>query len=229
MSYVTITTSDGKSMKAFEALAQDKNAPGLILIQEIFGVNASMRQLAKNWAELGFNVWCPDLFFRSEPGLELDPTNQSQFQLGVELMQEMDVDATLADLESARAQLAQKLGHEHIASVGYCMGGRLVVLFANQSPIKAAVSYYGVSLENTLPHIGADAAPTLLHIAELDAYVPAETRAVIEADVAQRSGWESYVYANCDHAFARPNGMHYQAEADKLALERSLQFFKKFL
>lgn len=229
MSYVTITTADGKSMKAFEALAQDKSAPGLILIQEIFGVNSSMRQLAKNWADQGFNVWCPDLFFRSEPGLELDPTNQSQFQLGVELMQEMDVDASLADLESAREQLAQKLGHDHIVSVGYCMGGRLVVLFANQSPIKAAVSYYGVGLDKILPNINAQAAPTLFHIAELDASVPAETRAVIEADVAQRSGWESYVYADCDHAFARPNGMHYQAEADALALERSLGFLKKNL
>lgn len=227
MSYVTITTSDGQNMKAFEALAQDKNAPGLILIQEIFGVNSSMRQLAKNWADLGFNVWCPDLFFRSEPGLELDPTNQSQFQLGVELMQEMDQTKTLADLESARAQLAQKLGHEQIVSVGYCMGGRLVVLFGDQSPIKAAVSYYGVSLENTLPSLGAQAAPTLLHIAELDSYVPAETRAVIEADVAQRSGWESYVYADRDHAFARPNGAHYNAEADELALARSLAFIKK--
>ncbi len=229
MSYVTITTADGKQMKAFEALAQDKNAPGLILIQEIFGVNSSMRQLAKNWAERGFNVWCPDLFFRSEPGLELDPTNQSQFQLGVELMQEMDVEVSLGDLESARAQLAKKLGHDRIASVGYCMGGRLVVLFANQSPIKAAVSYYGVSLENTLPNIGTHAAPTLLHIAELDAYVPAETRAVIEADVAQRAGWESYVYADCDHAFARPNGMHYHADADQLAIERTQSFLKKHL
>lgn len=227
MSYVTITTSDGQKMKAFEALAQDKNAPGLILIQEIFGVNSSMRQLAKNWADLGFNVWCPDLFFRSEPGLELDPTNQSQFQLGVELMQEIDETKTLADLESARAQLAQKLGHEQIVSVGYCMGGRLVVLFADRSPIKAAVSYYGVSLENTLPTIGVQAAPTLLHIAELDSYVPAETRAVIEADVAQRSGWESYVYADSDHAFARPNGVHYKAETDQLASERSLAFIKK--
>lgn len=227
MSYVTITTSDGKKMKAFEVLAQNKNAPGLVLIQEIFGVNAAMRQLAKNWAALGFNVWCPDLFFRSEPGLELDPTNQSQFQLGVELMQEMDDATTLADLESTRAQLSKKLGHDHIVSVGYCMGGRLVVQFADHSPIKAAVSYYGVNLENTLPTIQDQAAPTLLHIAELDSYVPAETRSIIEADVAQRSGWESYVYAGCDHAFARPNGAHYQAEADSLALERSVAFIKK--
>lgn len=227
MSYVTITTADGQKMKAFEVLAKDKNAPGLILIQEIFGVNSSMRQLAKDWAALGFNVWCPDLFFRSEPGLELDPTNQSQFQLGVELMQEMDTETTLSDLECARAQLAKKLGHEQIVSVGYCMGGRLVVLFADHSPIKAAVSYYGVNLENTLPTIQSSAAPTLLHIAELDSYVPAEVRRVIESDVAQRPGWESYVYPGCDHAFARPNGAHYQPEADQLAQERSVQFLRK--
>lgn len=223
MSYLTITTADNKKMKVYQELAADKKAPGLVLIQEIFGINASMRQLAKDWAARGFNVWCPDLFFRAEPGLELDPTNQAQFQLGVDLMQSMDNDLALSDLESTRAQLAQQLGHEGIVAVGYCMGGRLVVEMAAHSPIKAAISYYGVNLENILPTMGA-AAPTLLHIAELDNWVPPATRQIIQDNAAQRNGWASYVYAGCDHAFARPHGVHYDAEADQLAVQRSLDF-----
>lgn len=226
MGFVQVSTADGQKMQAFEVLATNKDAPGLVLIQEIFGVNASMRQLAQDWAERGFNVWCPDLFFRSEPGLELSPTNQSQLDLGLELMQEMDNELTLGDLESTRAQLAQKLGHENIVAVGYCMGGRLVVEFAQKSPIKAAVSYYGVNLENVLPPLG-QAAPTMLHIAELDKWVQGDARGVIEAEAAKRIGWESHVYAGCDHAFARPKGMHFDADADRLAIERSMAFFTR--
>lgn len=223
MSFVKVTTADGQTMQAFEVLSANKNAPGLVLIQEIFGVNASMRQLAKDWAERGFNVWCPDLFFRTEPGLELDPTNKAQFDLGVEIMQELDTAQTLADLESTRQQLATKLGHDNIVAVGYCLGGRLVVEMAANSPLKAAVSYYGVSLENVVPPMQATA-PALLHIAENDEWVQGDALATIQAQVAQREGWESYVYAGCDHAFARPKGHHFNAEADALAVQRSVDF-----
>lgn len=226
MSFVQISTFDGLNMKALEVLADNKDAPGLILIQEIFGVNAAMRQLAKDWASRGFNVWCPDLFFRSEPGLELDPKNKAQFDLGVELMQEMDNAKTLQDLESARAQLAKKLGHENIVAVGYCMGGRLVLEMTAHSPIKAGVSYYGVNLDQVLPPM-AQAAPALLHIAEKDQWAQGEVLTVIEAEVAKRAGWESHVYAGCDHAFARPKGDHFDAGADALAIQRTVDFIAR--
>lgn len=226
MSFVQVTTTDGQKMQAFEVLAKNKNAPGLVLIQEIFGINASMRQLAQDWAQRGFNVWCPDLFFRSEPGLELDPTNQAQLDLGLELMQEMDTVKTLADLESTRAQLAEKLGHDNIVAVGYCMGGRLVVEMAAQSPIKAAVSYYGVNLENVVPPMKTTA-PALLHIAENDQWVQGDALTIIQAEVAKREGWESHVYAGCDHAFARPKGQHFDVEADALAIQHSMDFLAR--
>lgn len=226
MSFVQVTTADGQKMQAFEVLSNNKNAPGLVLIQEIFGINASMRQLAKDWAQRGFNVWCPDLFFRAEPGLELDPTNEAQFNLGVEIMQELDTPTTLADLESTRAQLAQKLGHDNIVAVGYCLGGRLVVEMAENSPLKAAVSYYGVNLENVVPPMKTTA-PVLLHIAENDAWVQGDALEIIQGEVAKREGWESHVYAGCDHAFARPKGEHFNAEADALAVQRSVDFLAR--
>lgn len=223
MSVVKISTTDGKQMPVYEVRSSDPQAPALILIQEIFGVNSSMRQLAHNWAKRGFNVWCPDLFFRAEPGLELNPANEAQFQLGIELMQDLDIEQSLKDLESAREQLTKKLGHSTSVAVGYCMGGRLVVQMAAQSPIKAAISYYGVNLETIIPPL-EHTAPVLLHIADQDKWVQGEARETILAEAKQRNGWESYIYENCDHAFARPSGQHYVSEADQLAVERSMAF-----
>lgn len=229
MKSVQVPTSDGRSMKALFVPATVPNAPGIVLIQEIFGLNSSMQTLAKQWAEKGFNVICPDLFWRQEPNLELDPTNQSQFALGVELMQGMSDNETIADLESSRAYLAKQLGHEKIAAVGYCMGGRLVALMAQSSPIKCAVSYYGVSLDELLPALSRDAAPTLLHIAELDSYVPIAARDEITQQADQREGWEHYLYEGCDHAFARPNGTNYVETAANDANKRSVGFLNRFL
>lgn len=229
MKYVQVPTSDGRSMKALSVAATVPNAPGIVLIQEIFGINSAMQSLAKQWAEMGFNVLCPDLFWRQEPNMQLDPTNQSQFSLGVELMMGMDDAETAADLESTRAFLAQQLGHDKIAAVGYCMGGRLVALMAEASPIKCAVSFYGVGLQDLLPTLSADAAPTLLHIAELDSYVPAEVRKVITDNADSRAEWEHYLYEGCDHAFARPKGVHFDEAATREANKRSVGFLNRFL
>lgn len=229
MKYVQVPTSDGRSMKALSASATVPNAPGIVLVQEIFGINSAMQALSKQWSEMGFNVICPDLFWRQEPDLELDPNNSSQFALGVELMQGMDDDDTKADLESARAYLAKQIGHDKIAAVGYCMGGRLVVVMADSSPIKCAVSYYGVGLPELLPTLSDKAAPTLLHIAELDSYVPTEARDRITSNADARPDWEHYLYTGCDHAFARPNGANYVEAAANTANKRSVGFLNRFL
>lgn len=228
MNYVQIPTGQGQSMKALFVAAADKNAPGLVLIQEIFGINQSMQQLAQYWAKQGFNVICPDLFWRQEPNLELNPTNQTQFALGVELMQNMQDNETLADLEATRSFLAKQLGHQNIAAQGYCMGGRLVVLMAAHSPLRCAVSYYGVGLQDLLPTLDAKAAPALLHIAELDNYVPSDAREAVEANVAKRAEWKVVLHEGCDHAFARPGGVHFVESAAQAANAQSLAFLQRF-
>ncbi len=227
MSQVTLTSKDGQSFGAYFAEAANKDAPGLVLIQEIFGVNASMRAAADRWASLGYNVICPDLFWRKEAGLDLNPNNEEEFKKGMSLMQSMDEDQVVSDLEAARQWLADKIGHQKIAALGYCWGGRLVVRMAADTPISCAVSYYGVALEHLVPSLSASAAPALLHIAELDSFVPEEARNTILDAVKARSGWEAHLYPNCDHAFARPNGAHRNEDAAKLAEERSHAFMQK--
>ncbi len=232
MHYLDITTQDNKTMRGLYAPAQTEqpnNAPGIVLIQEIFGINAAMQEFCRIWSAKGFNVLCPDLFFRQEPNLSLDPTKPEEFEKGVQLMQGMDLDHTLNDLESTRAHLATMLGHSNIGAIGFCLGGRLVIQMGAQGAIKAAVSYYGVNLEQILPEIPETAAPAYLHIAALDKYVEEPKCSQIVNHVSERTGWKYAIYEDCDHAFARPNSPHYVADAAQLAEQRSEEFLREYL
>lgn len=232
MQYVDINTFDGKNMRGLYVPAQTddpRNAPGIVLIQEIFGINDAMQEFSRIWSANGFNVLCPDLFFRQEPNLTLDPNTPAEFEKGVQLMQSMNLEHTLNDLESTRAHLATTIGHENIGAIGYCLGGRLVIQMGAQGLIKAAVSYYGVNLEKVLPQVPTTAAPGYLHIAALDKYVEEPKCTQIVENVTKREGWEYAIYENCDHAFARPNGVHYVAEAAQQAEQRSAEFLRKHL
>ncbi len=224
MSMIQLKSQEGTTFNAYFAAGPSPAAPGIVLIQEIFGVNAAMRAAADQWAKLGFNVLCPDLFWRQQPGIELDPTSETEFARAFELMQGMDQDLAVADLDTARAWLAQQSGTQNVAGLGYCLGGRLAVLMAMHSPVKCAVSYYGVGLEELVPALSDKVAPMLLHVAGLDRFVPAEARATIMAAAADKPACTAYLYDNVDHAFSRPEGEHYDAAAATLAEERSVAF-----
>lgn len=225
--YIHVPTHDGLQMPAYYVRATANNAPSLVLIQEIFGVNAAMKALATMWALQGYHVICPDLFWRQEPGLELDPTIEAEFQHGKALKAGLNRDLCLADLESARLYLSQQHHNPNCLAVGYCMGGNLVSQMAAHSPLACAISYYGVGLDEVLPTLPSDAAPTFFHIAELDQQVPEETRSIIKQHCGSRLDWGYHIHENCDHAFARPDGRHFNAQANKLAMHLSLIFLSK--
>ncbi|KDC62231.1 dienelactone hydrolase family protein [Bordetella bronchiseptica] len=228
MTMITLKTRDGQTFEAYHAPAPTAGAPGLVLIQEIFGINLAMRAAADQWARLGFDVLCPDLFWRQEPGVQLDPTSEADFGQAVRLMQAMDENQAIADLDTARAWLAERSGGK-VAGLGYCLGGRLAVRLAMDTPVQCAVSYYGVMLDQLLPTVDAQAAPTLLHVAEQDRFVPPEARAVILEAAGKLPQCEAHVYEGCDHAFARPGGEHWDAAAAALAEERSVAFMQRHL
>lgn len=228
-SMVTLQTPDNQSFEAYFAPAQPADAPGIVLIQEIFGINDSMRTLATEWSAKGFNVVVPDLFWRQEPGVQLEPRNEAEFARGVELMQAVDQDTATRDLEVARAWLASQIGHDRIGAMGYCFGGRMVVKMAADNRIRCAVSFYGVGLEGFVPELDDQTAPTQLHIAELDGYVPPEVRQLLIKQAEQRQHWEAHVYQGCDHAFARPDGEHWVEDAAQLANSRANDYLGRFL
>lgn len=221
---VLIGTPDGFQLPAFFVPCPKGQGRPLVLIQEIFGINAAMRAAAQDWATLGFDVLCPDLFARQQLGVSLEPRIPEEFQAGIELMMGMNHELALRDLESARQWLAQRQPGQGVAALGYCLGGRLAVQMALHTPVSAAVSYYGVGLEELLPETAQPIAPTLLHIAENDAFLPAPARETVLVRAAALKGVEAHVYPGCDHAFARPDGEHHDADATALALQRTLAF-----
>lgn len=221
---VSIPSHDAHQFQALSVAASRPDAPGMVLVQEIFGINSSMQVAAQHWAAQGYHVVCPDLFWRQKPGVVLEPAEPGAFEQAVTLMNGMDAPMALADLNSARQWLQTKVGHDRVVVLGYCLGGRLSVEAAMAHPFKCAVSYYGVGLDGVLQKADATIPPTLLHIAERDDFLPAPIREQILARVAELEPVEAHVYKGCHHAFARPNGEHFDAGAAALSEKRSLAF-----
>jgi len=226
MSLITLTTDDGFDLPALHVPSATGNGQALVLIQEIFGINAAMRQAAQAWARDGFEVLCPDLFARQQAEVDLDPTQPEQFQQGITLMQGMNSERAVRDLDVARAWFVAQGRAQKVSALGYCLGGRLAVLMALNTPISAAVSYYGVGLETLLPDAPVSMAPCLLHIAERDSYVPPDARQTILKRAALQTRMPAHVYLGCDHAFARPGGQNFDAAAAEQARVRTLDFLR---
>lgn len=225
---VTITTAAGESFTAYEAKPAGAPKGGLVLIQEIFGVNQVMRDLAEGFAAQGYHVLVPDLFWRQEPGVDITDKTEAEWQKAFALLNGFDQDKGVADLQATITHL-RGLGAGKIGTVGYCLGGRLALLTALRTDADAAVSYYGIMLAPLVPEFDKIDAPLLMHIAELDKYVPAADREQVLAALAPRATASAYVYEGQEHAFARVGGQHYNADAATLANGRTDAFLAKAL
>jgi carboxymethylenebutenolidase len=233
MADTTIVCPDGK-FSAYVAtpknLAPGKKVSGILVIQEIFGVNQVMRELCDGYAAQGYVALCPDLFWRQEPGIQITDKTDAEWQRAFQLFQGFNVAKGVQDLIASLDHLrklpscAGKAG-----SVGYCLGGKLAYLMATRSNADCNVSYYGVGIENDLNEASAITKPLLMHIAAEDQFVPKDAQAKIRETLSRNSNVALHAYPGVDHAFARVGGAHWNAEAAKLANERTAAFFKKHL
>ncbi|CAO3418963.1 dienelactone hydrolase family protein [Azospirillum argentinense] len=231
MTDISIPAGDGGSFSAYVAKpAGGGPAPGLVVIQEIFGVNQVMRDLCDGFAAQGWLAVCPDLFWRQEPGVQITDKTQEEWNRAFALMNGMDQDKAVDDLKATLAWLRQNPDCTGKAgSVGYCLGGRLAFMMAARSDSDANVSYYGVGLDGLAGEAASITKPLLMHIAEKDQFVPAEAREKILAAVKGNPNVTAHVYPGVDHAFARAGGAHFDAEAAELANGRTAAFFKQHL
>ena len=234
MPTLTITADGGGSFEAYvarpEGLADGQRAPAVIVIQEIFGVNEGVRGKCDWLAEQGFLAIAPDLFWRQESGVDLDPRDEKQLQHGFALMQGFNIDYGVDDLRATLTALATH--HDcngRIGAVGYCLGGRLAYLMATRTNVAASVGYYGVTIESYLNESNNIHAPLLLHIAEADKFVPPPAQAEIKRGLSLNPHVTIHSYSGMDHAFTRVGGENYDAEAAKLADGRTIEFFRKNL
>jgi len=209
-------------MSAYMSLPKKGKGAGIVVLQEIFGVNESMRKVCDFLASRQFTAICPDLFWRAEPGVEL---KESEFERGRALRGKMNDDQVTDDIASAMDFLRKHPACTgEVGVVGYCWGGFLAYLTAVRHKPDAAVGYYGVGIDNKLDLAKNLSCPLLLHYAELDQFASPEVSAKVRDTYKNDRRVTVYDYPKVGHAFARPGGGHFDPKAADLADMRTLSF-----
>lgn len=227
---IQIASRDGGQFAGYLARPKSGKGPGVIVIQEIFGINANVRAVADRLADEGFVALAPDLFWRQEPGVDLNSQTEEGWKRAMELYQGFDVDKGIEDLIVTLDHLRKLDGvNGKVGCQGYCLGGLLAYLMATRSDIDAAIGYYGVGIDGKLDEAKNIRKPLMLHIAQADAFVDATAQKKIHDALDGNPNVVIHDYPGMDHAFTRLNGQHYNKEAADLANGRSLEFLRKHL
>ena len=209
---LTLTAEDGHAFAAYSAGSNDASAPGLVVIQEIFGVNPHIRAVCDGFAAKGFRVVAPALFDRVQPGTELE-YGEKGFKVGVGLRQLIPIEYSMMDIAACALHLGPA-----VAVVGYCWGGTLAWVAAQRLDIRAAVGYYGGGI---MGHLDADLdCPAMLHFGGDDTAITPGDILTIQKAYPQA---KIHSYAGAGHGFNREPDAEYTA----LALERTLDFLGK--
>ena len=202
----------------------------IVVIQEIFGINEGIRRKCDDWAARGYLVLAPDLFWRLEPGIELDPDVPEQFDRALGLMGRFDQDQGVIDIEATIRAARARLGEGgKVGVVGFCLGGRLAYMAAARTDSDASVGYYAVGLPNILHEKHAIARPLLLHIAGADHFVDESAQRAMHEALDDHPRVVLHDYPGEDHGFAAEMGKRRSDEAAKLADGRTEAFFAEHL
>ena len=224
--YIEIDSGDVRTFRGYLAVPASGHGPGIVLCQEIFGINAHMREVADFYAEEGYVVLAPDLFWRTAPGIELGDTGDDM-QRAFGLYQAFDVEAGVADIgRSVAALRALPACDGPVGALGFCLGGKLAYLAAARCGVDAAVGYYGVGIEQDLGLVDSIRCPIALHFAELDDFCPPAARAQVVEAFRGKAGAQLFSYPGVGHAFARTNGDHFDKPSALMAHQRSIALFK---
>jgi carboxymethylenebutenolidase len=220
----------GGTFAAYIARPKTSPAPAVVVLQELFGVNADIRKTCEELAEQGFLAVAPDLFWRQEPGVDLNVTSEADWQHGLRLYQAYDRDAGARDVKDTTdvvAKLPECTGK--VAILGYCLGGLMTFLTAVRYGVDAAVAYHGGDTEKYLGEVKRLDAPLLMHLAEEDEFISKSAQAEIKTALASKPNATVYSYPGQGHAFARHDGTHYNAAAAALANGRTSEFLHQQL
>jgi carboxymethylenebutenolidase len=220
--HITLTASDGHNLGAYVARPQGEPLAGLVVVQEIFGVNAHIRAVTDGFAQDGFLAVAPALFDRIEPGMELG-YEPADVQKARSLVPKINIETSVLDVGAA-LDYAAGTTHKKVGVVGYCYGGTMAWLAATRLHPAAVVGYYGGRIASYAAE--TPSAPVMLHFGKEDAHIPASE---VDKVKAAHPEVEIYWYENAGHAFNRDIGPGYNPEAAKLARRRTLEFLKKHL
>ena len=226
----TISTLAGDcSFLAYCARPNGEPRGAIVVIQEIFGVNAGIRRKCDRLAADGYLALAPDLFWRIERGIELDPDVEPEFQRALELLGRFEQDQGVADIEATIRHARRELGVPRVGVVGYCLGGRLAYMVAARTDADASVGYYAVGIPDLLREKHAIAQPLMLHLAGADHFVPPEAQAAIHEGLDDHPKVTLHDYPGEDHGFATETGKRRSEVAATLADSRTAAFFAEHL
>jgi carboxymethylenebutenolidase len=220
--------SDG-SIPAYVAKPEGAAKAAIIVQQEIFGVNAGIRQKADKWAAKGYLAVAPDTFWRQEPGVELDPAVEEQLQMAFALVQSHDFELGIRDIEAVIHWIRREQNVPKVGLVGFCMGGRIAYMTAARTDIDASVGYYGVTIDQMLDEKHAIAKPLMLHIPTADHFVDAEAQKKMHEGLDDHPKVTLYDYEGLDHGFAEEVGQRRDEAGAQLADSRTDEFFAQHL
>ena len=221
-------TSEGTQFDAYVALPETGVGPVIVLLQEIFGVNAEMREVANLYAAEGYVVVAPDLFHQFAPNIELG-YSEADHAKAFDYYERFNVAQALADIR-ATVQHARTMPESNgkVGALGFCLGGKLAWLAAAQCEVDCAVGYYGVGIETSLDEAAKVACPVALHFGGTDSMNPPETLRMIKAALTGKPNVKLYEYPEAGHAFNR-SGPTFVKTAAMPAHTRSLAIFRKTL
>jgi carboxymethylenebutenolidase len=231
----TINTSDGGAYDGWLFVPDRGHGPGIVLLQEIFGVGDFLRAKADDLAALGYVVLCPDVFWRTEPHVAHDHDEaglQAAFASMTRWSQEVDELTAGADLLSAFEHLRglPDVGARAVGVMGYCLGGRLAYELAVAGQPDACVSYYGSGIGGRLDDADRITCPTLFHYGGEDPFIPGDEVEAVQKAFAGRDDVEVHVHAGAGHAFENHEAeMFYSADATATAWRITTDFLARTL
>jgi len=231
MANIAIQGPDG-TFDAYLATPASRTGPGLVVIQEIFGVNQVMRELCDSYAAQGYFAICPDLFWRIQPGVQLTDKSEEEWNRAFDLMNKFlpQFEKGVADLVATMNEVRRIDGCTgKVGCVGYCLGGSLTYSMACTSDTDASVGFYPVQIDDHLPYAENIKKPAMFHIAQNDGFCPPDSQAKIADAFGKNDRITLHTYAGVDHAFAREGGGNYNQAAATLANQRTADFFNAHL
>jgi carboxymethylenebutenolidase len=224
-----INSPDGP-FHAYIARPASQPASAVVVLQELFGVNADIRATCDELASQGFIAIAPDLFWRQERDVDLDVRSEADWQHGLRLYGAYDRDAGVRDIaQTIRAAANLPESTANVALQGYCLGALMAFITAARHEVSAAVAYHGGDTEKYLGEVGSLRAPLLMHLGEEDEFISKPVQAQIKAALAKKPNATVYSYPGQRHAFSRHNGTHYNATAAVLANGRTREFLNQHL
>lgn len=226
---VQVQGPDG-AFGAYVAAPEGGSGPGVVVIQEIFGVNEHIRSVCDRYAEAGYAAMAPDLYWRVQPGYETGYSPEEIAQ-GREIRGRLDDDDVVRDVGATFEALGKRpeCQGRKLGIVGYCWGGLITYLAAARLSPAAASSYYGGGIANKLEEMKNITCPTQFHFGELDQAISLDDVEHIRAAAEGMSHVEVFVYPQAEHGFNCDMRGSYNPEAARLAQERTFDLFGKHL